>query len=311
MLIPRLVLVFILSATALTVALLFPYHLLKPCPVCVPKVITKTVTKEVKVVEKQKADPVPTEIAVVVEQKKATTPKAGPPPVRFWHESSTQFNDNDVAEYVAKYGKNILIGGDPGHGTDFEEAMRAVDRHGALKHVYLVGPGMMSWSQEERDQIRSHARSVGIDTSKTGWHDLWFDWGWKRKQEKEFVYFDKKGFYSGEIDNVDGPIDQENVAKYVAYVKELFKFFEANKLKIKLAVKNLSEDQLKGLEDAGLGCHKYLAPYGLFEKGSGNPKEQIRLAAKLCVKAVTPINGLRDTHNYGTTRAGIPGLQTK
>lgn len=293
------------SLLALMISVWFPIDFFTTnrapqCPVC-PAPIVKL--KQVQVVKEVNA---PKELTInVVKQQPNSVP------VRFWHESSTQFTDKEVASYVKQHGPNILIGGDPGFGSDFDEAMRACDRHRCLKHVYLVGPGMWSWSEEERNQIRDHARSVAIDVSHPNWHNQWLKDGWKLKQQQEFMYYDKRGFYSAEIDNIDSAIKQEDVDQYVAYVKQLIKFFKDNKMKIKLMVKNLNEDQLRGLFEAKINAcdpKSHIAPYGMFEKGSGDPKEQIRLAAQLCIKAITPINGIRDTDNYGTTRNGVSKL---
>lgn len=294
------------SLLALMISVWFPIDFFTTnrapqCPVC-PAPVVKL--KHVPIVKEVNA---PKELTInVVKQQPNSVP------VRFWHESGTQFTDKEVASYVKQYGPNIVIGGDPGYGSDFDDAMRACDRYKCLKHVYLVGPGMWSWSEEERNQIREHARSVGIQTADNpSWHRQWLKDGWRLKQQQEFAFYDKKGFYSAEIDNIDSAIKQEDIEQYVAYVKQLIEFFDSKKLKIKLMLKNLTEDQLQGLIDAKIdacGPKSHIAPYAMFEKGSGDPEQQLRIAARMCIKAVTPINGLRKTTDYGTTRAGIAKL---
>lgn len=222
---------------------------------------------------------------------------------RFWHESGNQFTKSEVRQLVEQYGSDILIGGDPGW-DEFKSAMAAVDEYEAFKHVYLVGPGMMDWSPEEAAQVKAHAKSVGVDTKKKNWHDEWLDWGWLEKQKSEFKNYDELGFFSAEIDNLDQIWDQDP-DEYLKFCREFFRWMGSEGLNIKLMVKNLSREQLLKLINSDIDRERF-CPFGMFEKGSGSPQEQIRLAAKLGIKAVTPINGLRPTENYGTTRKGIP-----
>ncbi len=225
--------------------------------------------------------------------------------MRFWHESGEQFTFKDIKGYVDKFGQSILIGGDPGWNEDFETAMKAVDYFGAYKHVYLVGPGMMEWSAEERQEIMRNARSVGIDTDDSGWKNRWFKkGGWEQKVHDWFKHYDKENFYSAEIDNLDAIWDQDP-DEYVAFLKRLESFISDNSLSIKLMVKNLSEDQLRAVIEYS-PPKTLLCEWGMFEDGTGNSDNQIKLAKKLGIQAVTPKNGLRDTNNYGTTRKGIP-----
>lgn len=228
-------------------------------------------------------------------------------PVRFWHESGEQFTENEIDRMADQYGQNILIGGDPGW-DEFENAMRQVDYHGAHKHVYLTGPGMMEWSAEEREEIKAAARSVGIDTKKSDWQTKWYkQGGWEKKVQAWFKEYDKENFYSAEIDNLDAVWDQDP-KQYVAFLGRLDKFLIDNKLKIKLMVKNLNASQLLAViaykPRPGLLCE-----WGMFEAGTGNSSRQIELCARLGIQAVTPKNGLRPTDNYGTTRRGIPALK--
>lgn len=227
--------------------------------------------------------------------------------VRFWHESGEQFTASEIKRMVDQYGKNILIGGDPGW-DEFDDAMKACDQYGARKHVYLVGPGMMEWSAEERQEIMRNARSVGIDTDDSGWKNRWYkQGGWEIKVQQWFKQYDKAGFYSAEIDNLDAVWDQDP-KQYVAFLGRLDKYLTSNKLKIKLMIKNLSPAQLVSViafkPRPGL-----LAEWGMFEAGTGNSAKQIELCAKLGIQAVTPKNGMRPTENYGTARRGIPALK--
>ncbi len=223
--------------------------------------------------------------------------------VRFYHESEKQFTQTFVQAAVQKYGKNILIGGDPGQ-DGFEDAMAAVDRFGAKKHVYLVGPGMESWSAEEAQEIKIMAQSVGIDTTDKRWKGEWYATGFRVKCKEWFTTYNAEGFYSAEIDNLDAAFDNEP-GKLIAFYKEMWKFCQKNKIKTKLMMKNLSTKELDAVI-ANLAILKpFLAEFAMFEAGSGNHKDQIRMCKSMGIQAVTPITGIRETTNYGTDRAGI------
>lgn len=223
---------------------------------------------------------------------------------RFYHESEEQFTPAFIDQEIEKHGQNILIGGDPGHGEDFERAMSRVDFHGAFKHVYLVGPGMEEWSKEEAAEIKANARSVGIDTRKKTWKEQWYSSGWMTKCEEWFVTYDEMGFYSAEIDNIDAALKNDPM-KLLNFYNHLYDFCIRNTVKMKLMVKNLSHEELKIL-DHSPRLRSFLCEFGMFEAGSGDPKTQIKLAGAFGIQAVTPINGLRKTENYGTVRAGVP-----
>lgn len=224
---------------------------------------------------------------------------------RFFHESEKQFTYSEIKQLSIKYGHNILVGSDPGHGADFAEAVRACQAFGIARHAYLVGPGMMEWSAEERAEIERNAKSIGIDTNKKTWQNEWFKkGGWERKVYQWFIEYDKLGFYSVEIDNLDAVLDQDP-KKYTDFIYRLEVFKQKNKLNLKLMIKNLSEQQLQALIDYNPDKDT-LCEFGMFEEGSGNVDKQLKLSAKLGIQAVTPKNGLRDTRNYGTVRTGVP-----
>lgn len=226
-------------------------------------------------------------------------------PTHFYHSSESQYTEKEVAGFTEKYGQDILIGGDPGYGDEFIAAMQAVDRHGAYKHVYLVGPGMMEWSAEEREEIKRNAKSIGIDVSKKTWQDQWFqEGGWEKKVHHWFREYNQMGFYSAEIDNLDA-IWEQDPTEYISFIKRFDEFQDNYGLAIKLMVKNLSEKQLEALIEYK-PRKDLLCEFGMFEKGSGDPKKQLTLAKKLGIKAVTPNNGLKDTKTYGTGRKAIP-----
>lgn len=219
-----------------------------------------------------------------------------------------------VRKIVEKYGKNVLIGVDPGL-KDFpvEESQATIDevkKQGAFFHVYLVGPGMESWSTDEAKQIKYLAASIGIDTKKSTWKRIWKAGGWEKKVQQQFEFYNKMGAYSCEIDNLDGIWDKDPVKNAEFYVR-LQNWRVENKINTKLGVKNLDEDQLeKVIEyvDAGKLSTDLFAPFGMFEKGSGNIAKQISLSEKLGFKAVTPKTGITDTTTYGVIDSGVPYL---
>ena len=214
-----------------------------------------------------------------------------------------------VKKLVDTYGKNILIGIDPGSkDTPDEDSMLTVKSVKSLEtnlHVYLVGPGMMSWSAEERQQIAYLARTVKIDTTKSGWQKTWFSTGWKQKIVQQFEYYYKNhNAYSCEIDNIDSSTIGNDPKKTVAYYKELQDALKEKGIKTKLMVKNLDEDQLRAVIDAKFTTD-FLCEFGMFEEGTGSPKQQIALCEKLGIKAITPISGITDTNHYGTVASGV------
>lgn len=224
---------------------------------------------------------------------------------RFFHESEKQYTDSDIRSIVKKYGTNILIGGDPGW-SEFSLAMKAAKSAGAKRHVYLVGPGMEEWSNEEAEEIKKNARSVGIDTTEDDWKPRWFNHGFILKCEEWFTTYNAEGFYSAEIDNLDASFNNDPMM-LINFYQHMFDFFIRNHIKTKIMVKNLSENELRTLISVPK-LHSILCEFGMFEAGSGDPKEQTRLAALCGIQAVTPLNGLRKTKNYGTIKDGVAYL---
>lgn len=220
-----------------------------------------------------------------------------------------------VSAIISRWGKDVLIGVDPGlTDVPVEESQDTIDKVKelcGLFHVYLVGPGMESWSKDEANQIKFLADSIGIDTKKPTWKKIWKAGGWEKKVQQQFTYYNEMGAYSCEIDNLDGVWDKDPMENVKFYVR-LQQFRVENKIKTKLMVKNLDEDQLeKVLEyvDSGKLSLDLFAPFGMFEEGSGTVKKQIALCKKLGIKAITPATGITDTNHYGTVTNGVAGLK--
>lgn len=223
---------------------------------------------------------------------------------RFFHTCEKQYTPAAIKKMVQEYGTDILIGGDPGWGKTFDTAMAAVASEGAHRHVYLMGPGMEEWSSEEATTIKEHARSIGIDTDSKIWRRRWFGFGWITKCEEQFARYGD--FYSAEVDNIDAAIDQPNIKEYLEFLKHMMTFCQNNKIETKLMLKNLNENQLKAIIASSTDFRPFLAPFGMFESGSGKSEMQIALCKSLGIQAVTPSNGLRPTATYGTIAEGIP-----
>lgn len=233
------------------------------------------------------------------------------------------FNCNDgisrarLKQIKAKYGTNVLIGVDPGPEIDpsdvAQEMIDNIKELGFGLHIYLVGPGMMTWSAGERAQIKMQAESVQIDTNKKKWHDEWIDWGWRDFVEYRFQYYYKThNAHSCEIDNLDSALGDDPDA-YVEYYKELFGNLKQKNIPVKLMLKNLSEEKILALINydswtPGITLNNSLCEWGMFEEGSGDSEEQINLCKKLGIMAITPENGLTDTYHYGVVAAGVPSL---
>lgn len=237
-------------------------------------------------------------------------------PTRFFLNCNDGIAPSKVKSLVKKYGYDIMIGVDPGMGDrpspEVVSTIRTCQSLGVYIHVYLVGVGMWSWSEGERQQIREHARSVGIDTDKSNWHKgEWLTWGWKEKVREQFNFYDSMGAYSCEIDNIDSALG-DNEPAYINFYKEFFKTLKKDGNTTKLMVKNFNEDMLLLLTKAiknGSVPQEFLCEFGMFEDGTGDPSEQIRLCKAIGITAITPENGITDTHSYGTVAAGIPRFQ--
>lgn len=237
------------------------------------------------------------------------------PPIRFFlrcHHDGIP--PKRVREIVAQYGKNVLIGVDPGL-LDYpvEESQASIDeikKQGARFHIYLVGPGMETWSKDEAEQIRYLADSIGIDTSKKNWNKIWKSGGWEKKIYQQFEFYNKMGAHSIEIDNLDGIWDKSPIENF-QFCQRLQKFRVDNKINTKLVIKNLDKNQLNrikdGVRDGELSLDLF-ANFGMFEKGSGTISDQIEICKDLGIKAVTPRTGLTNTFNYGTVKEGVASL---
>lgn len=235
---------------------------------------------------------------------------------RFFLNCNDGIPPDRVERLVDKYGRDILIGIDPGENDrpseDPKNTIEKVKDLGAKLHVYLVGPGMMSWSEQEREQIQRFADSVGIDIEDKNWHNEWIFWGWKEKVLEQFeYYFTEHNAYSCEIDNLDSALDSSDPEQYISYYMELEKALKEKNITTKLMVKNLSEDILLTLQEA---INKndisidFICEWGMFEKDSGDVDEQIRLCKEMGIYAVTPKTGITDTYHYGTVAKGVPSL---
>lgn len=228
---------------------------------------------------------------------------------RFYLNCNSGISPVKVKTLVTKHGKNILIGIDPGSkdypDSDSMLTVRAVRAMGAKLHIYLVGPGMMSWSADERAQIKYLAKSVGIDTLQSNWHNKWKSVGWRKKNFQQFQFYHTKyQAYSCEIDNIDSSTIGNDPDKTVEFYTELRDSLKAAGITTKLMIKNLDEDQLQACIDAKFGLD-FLCEFGMFEEGSGSARKQISLCAKMGIKAITPINGITDTYSYGVVAEGV------
>lgn len=237
---------------------------------------------------------------------------------RFFLNCNDGISPARVAALVKKWGQNILIGIDPGMtdrpSDDTEETIAAVKKHGAKLHVYLVGPGMLSWSKEEAAQVKFLAKSVGIDTTEKNWHDEWKESGWEEKAFEQFsYYFNEHNAYSCEIDNLDSSSMQGDFDSYVAFFKRFAKKLRANNITTKFMLKNIEPDDLRRLQkeiENGSIPRDFFCEYGMFEEGSGSPKEQIAVCKAMGIYAATPISGITDTYNYGVVAEGVPSIKS-
>lgn len=235
--------------------------------------------------------------------------------MRFFLNCNDGISPNKVQSLVKKYGKDLLIGVDPGlEDRPVDEVVDTIEKVkelGLKLHVYLVGVGMWSWSEDEQNQIEKFAESVGIDTNKPKWHkNEWLDWGWRDKIIEQFQYYhDEHNAYSCEIDNLDSAL--KTPEDWMYYFKELSGELEKRNIKTKLMIKNLSEEMLELLIEkieAGELKKEFFCEFGMFEEGSGEPSSQIELCTKIGIKAITPESGITDTNHYGVIASGVSSL---
>lgn len=236
-------------------------------------------------------------------------------PRRFYFMSSNDFSKSTLQAAVQKYG-HILVGFDPGNkdvpDDDALNVIKNAQAVGASLHVYFVGPTMQSWSAEERKQCEYLAESVGINTDKKDWQKEWYSTGWERKIQQQFRYYwTKYKAYSLEIDNLDSCTMKYDWDQYVDFFQRLDKFRKANDIETKLMLKNIDDDGMDAIEKAVKDNRldgSMFAPWALFEAETGSEKHQYGVAARLGIRAVTPSSGLRETHTYGVSSDGVPGL---
>lgn len=231
---------------------------------------------------------------------------------RFFFDANDGIPNNKLNRIISKYGAdNILVGIDPGEDDRPSDVAQPMfdylkDNNVAI-HVYLVGPGMMSWSSQERNQIKKFARSIGIDVNAKNWHNEWIDWGWKAKVIEQFEYYYKEyNAYSCEIDNLDSGLKSN---EYIDFFLELKIELQKRNVQTKLFLKNLDDDQLNDLFEKfkeGEITLDNICEYAIFEKGTGSPKHQLMMCEKMGIQAITPLNGLKDTYHYGVVDSGIP-----
>ena len=172
---------------------------------------------------------------------------------RYFFNANRGISRKKIDSIIGAYGTNVLIGTDPGEkDTPSDVAKPQLDYLKSKKiptHIYLVGPGMMSWSEQERNQIKRYAKSIGINTSKNDWHKQWISIGWKKKVFQQFEYYYKNyNAYSCEIDNLDSAI-ANNPIKTIEYFKQLKTELRAANVPTKLMLKNLDIEQLKAVSN--------------------------------------------------------------
>lgn len=237
-----------------------------------------------------------------------------PAPTRFFLNCNDGILPARVKALAKKHGNNILIGIDPGMSDrpegGSEATIEAVKQVGARLHVYMVGPGMLSWSDAEAEQVKFLAGTVGIDTSKKNWHDKWKNGGWEEKAFEQFsYYFNEHEAYSAEIDNLDSSSLDYDWDEYIAFYKRFSERLLDAGVLTKIMLKNIHEDGLRKLKqviDKGEIDRLFFANWGMFEEGSGDPKQQIKVCKSMGIYACTPISGITDTRAYGVVNEGVP-----
>jgi len=217
----------------------------------------------------------------------------------------TRFYFHSDDRRVDRVDPNGLYGVDP--GDQFAPSDVALDFmkqvHGSRMHFYCVGPGMVSWSSQEAEQIKWLAKMYGyVDTDRSLWLARWNDTGWRKYVWSFFKYYhDTYNAYSIEIDNLDGGLKSTN--DYLSYFAKLEDDLRNAGITTKLMMKNVPVDVLRKLLPTA-----FFAPWAIFEEGTGNMDDQDAECFRLGIRAITPKSGLLDTNHYGVLDAGIASL---
>jgi len=178
--------------------------------------------------------------------------------------------------------------------------------------IYLMGPGMWSWSKQEQQQIERFAENIGINTSQSDWYQQWMKWGWYEQTLALLRYYAQMGAYACEIDNLDSVFDDRSDS-YISFYQSVHNYILSNNIpRIKIILKNLSESTLSevfSFQDRLLISPDLFAPWGMFESGTGDPTQQFSICRKRGIYAVTPSTGILPTHKYGVIPSGVPSIE--
>lgn len=244
------------------------------------------------------------EKAIVPKLKIQTESNSSPSvsPARYLDFSSpSPASATKIQSLVNKYGKNILIGADPGDSFtsgSFAQTMKAAKAAGAKVHIYLEGPGGVTGSSgiapDELARMKAGAQKASINTNSSNWKSEWNQHGWKTHTRSQLVELQKlygPGF-SYEIDNlynakVEGP------SSVVKFFKEQEKWQKENNIKATLMMKNLTPEELNAVAGAvnkGEISRSFFSDFHISESGTGNRAQQEAAAAKMGIQSVPSNN---------------------
>jgi hypothetical protein len=161
----------------------------------------------------------------------------------------------------AKVDGKIMIGGDAGYpdvGDDFVRVMKKADTLGALKHVYLEGPGGPTGDSgiagDECQRMMARAQKVNIRIDRrdcrngSNWLKTWNSTGWWDSTVQEIDYFSSKyGVSSIEVDNLYRA-GIESPASLLAFVKKFQAKVQEKQWNVSLLLKNLTVRDLALLQ---------------------------------------------------------------
>lgn len=163
-------------------------------------------------------------------------------PDRFFFDTTRNYSKSEIDGMVDKYGKNIVIGGNPevkGH----QETMDYAKSKGAKTHDYLIGKGapMEGWGKHfptDHQEIKRNAKEMGMTVKE------WYDGGWVDWNRKKTAEANAKGRYSVEWDNVN---EEKDIVKFY---KDQQDWAKQNGINTKISLKNMNKEQWEQLDKA-------------------------------------------------------------
>jgi hypothetical protein len=218
-------------------------------------------------------------------------------------------NSAKIKSLVAKYGQNVVIGGDTGDDA-FPHLMAVAKSAGVRRHFYVEGPKGPTgdrFSPDEWRRLVAAAAALGIDANTKAGMRQWNTWGWKKHTRNEILGYAQQGYDSVEIDNMDRAIGiGDSPSGMVAFLEEQQAWMAQNHVATKLLLKNQSEDMLTAIVaavKAGKVDRNMLADFHISEQDTGNRAAQAKLSREIGIQT------LNSNNTYDYDAQGVYGIK--